>query len=1413
MEELTRGWRRAGTVALTLLAVLAAGLWVPPAAQAAGLSLGEEADNALSLSRNENLAVSDGLDAGSKLEVSGFGSNSVRVVVQATSGTVALTTTTGLTYPMGYPAGYSGTEIAFIGTQTNVNAALTTMKFNPGDSLTPGTIKISAAIDGGTTVFNPDNGHYYYYYSGSSLTWANAEAAAEAATFQGMNGYLATVTSAAEQSFIVSHVLASGSYFIGGSDAAVEGSWKWVVGPESERFIFWKSGVVGCTVGLIGTCSPEGTARYSNWYFGQPDSGGGAATDYLQHSTTGWDDRLDTYASNSMREFSTTDGSVNPLTSVARTLNFTVSELSLTLGNEFDNSLVVSRAQSANINSALDANSGVRATGFGAFPVRMVVKATKGTVALTTTTGLTYPTGYPSNYTGSEIAFVGTQDQVNAALDAMTFSTDAASPGTIRITAAIDGGTAGTFNPDNGHYYYYTSTLTTWDAAKTTSEAASFRGLPGYLGNITSWAEQSFLNEHMATPPGEYYLGASDAVAQGTIEGVWKWVTGPASERTVFWQTGSPLCVLGLQGVCRPDGGTERFNNWYAALPDNYGLLDNYLTGHYGTLNRWNDRYGTENLYALREYSLADGSADPLTTVTRTLSYTVSAATLTLGNESDNSISVPPTSATGVNVSLDSGSEVAGGGFGSFPVRVIVKPSAGTVALTTTTGLTYPTGYPSNYTGAEIAFVGTQAQVNAALATMTFTSANSNPGTIQITAAIDGGSSYVFNPDNGHYYGYYGTLMTWFPAKEAAANSVYQGMNGYLGTVTSQAEWSFVNAHTSPPGEYYLGGTDQETSQTWEWITGPAAERNVFWKLAVGGCTTGLKGYCSPAGTPRFNQWNSGQPDNAGLIENYLTGNYGSANEWNDRPADVWLYTMREYSLPDGAANPLTAVTRTLTFTVPPPSLGSGTDGYVSPVSTTTTVNAKLGTNSEVRPKYFPTGNVRTIVQASAGTVSLGTTTGLTAPTGYPGSFSGSEIAFVGTQAATSAALDALKFTAGASPVLATLKVSSAIDQSGYVFNPDNAHFYNIYGTTMAWTAAKSAAEAATYQNMTGYLGTVTSQAEQNFINTKVVPGAAYWLGGTDGETEGTWKWVTGPAAEQSIFWKLGVGGCTTGLQAYCTPESAARWNNWLAPNPAGIDGVLADHLGSSAAGYWKDYLDGTSNSSLREFSLADGSVDPTAAVSRTISINVLGAITVTGVVPGHTGLQVSFTTTGGQGVTNYAYSINGGPAVPLSPAQTESPVTIAGLANGTSVNVALSAIVPQGNGPASGAGTGTPTQYPPRPGGVTRSGTTLSWNGIEAQWFTTVKEYMVAYRPIGETQWYYYARGATARSLTLNNPGPRGVCSAANAAAGWTCTMGMNAPLTAGLTYQFGVVAFGTNGINPLSNNVPIPVGATYTP
>lgn len=115
------------------------------------------------------------------------------------------------------------------------------------------------SITVGQANYLPSNEHYYQYIPNLGITWTNAKTAAEASVYYGLQGYLATITSADEAQ--LSGEQAAGAGWIGGSDEQVEGVWRWMTGPEANT-IFWNGGVNGTT------------PNYAFWNNGEPNNFG-----------------------------------------------------------------------------------------------------------------------------------------------------------------------------------------------------------------------------------------------------------------------------------------------------------------------------------------------------------------------------------------------------------------------------------------------------------------------------------------------------------------------------------------------------------------------------------------------------------------------------------------------------------------------------------------------------------------------------------------------------------------------------------------------------------------------------------------------------------------------------------------------------------------------------------------------------------------------------------------------------------------------------------------------------------------------------------------------------------------------------------------------------------------------------------
>ncbi len=83
---------------------------------------------------------------------------------------------------------------------------------------------------------------------------------------------------------------------------------------------------------------------------------------------------------------------------------------------------------------------------------------------------------------------------------------------------------------------------------------------------------------------------------------------------------------------------------------------------------------------------------------------------------------------------------------------------------------------------------------------------------------------------------------------------------------------------------------------------------------------------------------------------------------------------------------------------------------------------------------------------------------------------------------------------------------------------PYTGHFYRyIRKRGIPWTEARDSAANMDYYGLQGYLATIVSFIENDFIWSKI--DGVGWIGANDASVEGVWRWVTGPEAG-THFWQ-----------------------------------------------------------------------------------------------------------------------------------------------------------------------------------------------------------------------------------------------------------------------------------------------------
>jgi hypothetical protein len=182
---------------------------------------------------------------------------------------------------------------------------------------------------------------------------------------------------------------------------------------------------------------------------------------------------------------------------------------------------------------------------------------------------------------------------------------------------------------------------------------------------------------------------------------------------------------------------------------------------------------------------------------------------------------------------------------------------------------------------------------------------------------------------------------------------------------------------------------------------------------------------------------------------------------------------------------------------------------------------------------------------------------------------------------------------------------------AGTVFyNPLTDHFYEYISGTVSWTGSKTAAENRSYFGRAGYLATMSSEAENNFI-WRIMSSDA-WFGASDDLTEvnnskgttafasqaaveGRWHWVTGP--EKGTNFSIGNTPSITLV--------SGQYHKWAPGEPNNAGSENFGQFYSSNLGQWNDLPNTTLPGYICEYGDMPGDItSSTTILTRPIEIS-----------------------------------------------------------------------------------------------------------------------------------------------------------------------------------------------------------------
>lgn len=185
---------------------------------------------------------------------------------------------------------------------------------------------------------------------------------------------------------------------------------------------------------------------------------------------------------------------------------------------------------------------------------------------------------------------------------------------------------------------------------------------------------------------------------------------------------------------------------------------------------------------------------------------------------------------------------------------------------------------------------------------------------------------------------------------------------------------------------------------------------------------------------------------------------------------------------------------------------------------------------------------------------------GLTPASGFTLPGNKTRLVVTGTMANINIALANLKVNTGSVVGNVQISVAATVNPVGFFYNGVNGHFYRPISTPATYTNARTLASQQTFKGQQGYLVTITSASEDQFIFNNV-PQANIWFALTDEAVEAQWRIDAGPEAGTLI--KTSNGQLNGNIQG--------QYNNWAPgePNNSGNEDYAVTKWGGGSQ--WND--------------------------------------------------------------------------------------------------------------------------------------------------------------------------------------------------------------------------------------------------